>query len=228
MTSLCFAVTESIVAAAALLCTFTITCLLICGHVLATRHSVSYCADMWTCPGDSSQFELLWVRVQAHRHEVVIAALYHPPKPLYKPTALLDYIEAGVDALTAVFPKAAIVLAGDFNSLDDSALVSRTSLSSVVTQPTRGANILDRIYVNDVSYATVRVVTSTIRSNHKAIIAYAGQPLQPLNKTRQRLVFRRRSPAQTSNTSLSSILNLTATLPCRRTSTPCTASCTSS
>jgi len=57
-----------------------------------------------------TQCELLWVRVQAQRHEVVIDALYHPPKPLYKPTALLDCIEAGVDALTAaVFPKATIV-----------------------------------------------------------------------------------------------------------------------
>ena len=27
-------------------------------------------------------------------------------------------------------------------------------------------------------------------------LAFTGQPLQPLNKTRQRLVFRRRSPAQ--------------------------------
>ena len=153
-------------------------------------------ADIWTCPGDSSQFELLWVRVQAQRHEVVVGALYHPPKPLYKPTALLDYIEAGVDALTAVFSKATIVLAGDFNTLENSALVSRTALSSIVTRPTRGANILDRIYVNDLSYATVRVVTSTVRSDHKALIAYTGQPSQPLNKTKQRLVFRRCSPAQ--------------------------------
>jgi len=47
-----------------------------------------------------------------------IGALYHPPKPQYQPAALLDYIEAGVDAVTAAFPSAAIVLAGDFNSLD--------------------------------------------------------------------------------------------------------------
>ena len=83
-------------------------------------------ADIWTYPGDSSQFELLWVHVQAQRRKVVIDALYHPPKPLYKPTALLDYIEAGVDG---VFSRATIILAGDFSSLDDSALVSRTALS---------------------------------------------------------------------------------------------------
>jgi len=153
-TSVCFAVTESTVAAA--------------GVAVYIHNHLS--ADIWTCPGDSSQFELLWVRVQAQRHEVVIDALYHPPKPLYKPTALLDYI---VDALTAVFPKTTIFLAGDFNSLDDSTLVSLTALSSVVT-----------------GY-------SLPTQKRKAIIACAGQrPLQPLNKTRQRLVFRRRSPTQ--------------------------------
>jgi hypothetical protein len=50
--------------------------------------------------------------------------------------------------------------------------------------------------VNEPCYATVKVVSSTVRSDHKAIIAYIGQQLQPINMTRQRRVFRRRSPAQ--------------------------------
>ena len=37
-------------------------------------------ADVWTCPGDSAQFELLWIRVQVHRQTVYVGALYHPPK----------------------------------------------------------------------------------------------------------------------------------------------------
>ena len=57
--------------------------------------------------------------------------------------ALLDCIDTSLDALTTTFPKAMIVLAGDFNSLDDSMLVSRTTLNSIVTRPTRGVNILD-------------------------------------------------------------------------------------
>ena len=101
------------------------------------------------------------------------SALYHLPKPLYNSTELLDYVERGVEVLSSMFPDATIVLAGDFNTLDDS---------------TRGKNILDRIYVNDLFYATVRVVASTVKSDHRAIFAYIGQLLQPLNKTRQRCV----------------------------------------
>ena len=186
-------------------------------------------SNIWTYPGDSSKFELLWVHVQAQCHEMFVGALYHPPKPLYKSTELLDYIERGVEALSSMFPDATIVLAGDFNTLDDSELVSRSTLSSIVIKPTRGKNILDRIYVNDLCYATVRVVASTVKSDHKAIIAYTGQQVQPLNKTRQRCVFRRRSPAQHA-----SFLKYASQLSIefddgsdvyRSTSTRCTASC---
>ena len=44
-------------------------------------------------------------------------ALYHPPRPLYTPTALLDYIETCVEEIMHDFPAATIVLAGDFNQL---------------------------------------------------------------------------------------------------------------
>ena len=38
-------------------------------------------AEVWTCPDDSTQFEMLWVRVQAPTNSMFIGALYHPPKP---------------------------------------------------------------------------------------------------------------------------------------------------
>jgi len=157
----------------------------------------SLSADVWTCPGDSTQFELLWVRVLAQKHSMFVGALYHPPKPQYQPTALLDYIEAGVDAVTTACPSATIVLAGDFNALDDTEVATRGAMLSIVDRPTRGANILDRVYVNNSCYTTVRVVESTVKSDHKAIVAYEGQMhLQPLNKRRHRRQFRQRTPAQ--------------------------------
>jgi len=88
-----------------------------------------------------------------------------------------------------------VILAGDFNGLDDADVIARSSLNSIVNQPTRGANRLDRVYVNDSNYA-VRVVASTVRSDHKAVIAYSGAPPQPLNKSRHQRLFRRRSPSQ--------------------------------
>ena len=94
-----------------------IDCCLISGRILATR----------------LKFELLWVHVQAQCHEMFVGALYHPPKPLYNSTELLDYTERGVEALSSVFPDATIVLAGDFNTLECdselSGLVERSQLN---------------------------------------------------------------------------------------------------
>ena len=51
-------------------------------------------------------------------------------------------------------------------------LVERTGLTQIVNQPTRGSNILDRVYVsNPLTYNKVRVVTSVVKSDHKAVVA---------------------------------------------------------
>ena len=76
-------------------------------------------------------------------------------------------------------------------------MATRGALQSIVDRPTRGANRLDRIYVNYPCYATIRVVNSTVKSDHKAVVALPGLVhLQPLNKRRHRRIFRCRSPAQ--------------------------------
>ena len=49
-------------------------------------------------------------------------------------------------ALSQQYPHALIILAGDFNSLDNDEVISRSALNATVDQPTRGANVLDRIY----------------------------------------------------------------------------------
>ena len=78
-----------------------------------------------------------------------VGGIYHPPKPLYRTLALLDCIEASVDAVTVEYPNATLVLAGDFNGLDDAELSTRSVLTTIVNQPTPGTNVLDKIYVND-------------------------------------------------------------------------------
>ena len=54
-----------------------------------------------------------------------------------------------------------------------------------MNRPTRGAHKLDRIYVNDATYTAVSVVTSTVKSDHKAVTAYTGPRLKPINKSVQ-------------------------------------------
>ena len=81
-------------------------------------------------------------------YPVIEKALYHPPKPLYTTEVLLDYIEACVKEMDRDFPAAHIVIADDVNQLSEDDLVERTDLSQIVHQPTRGASILDRVYVS--------------------------------------------------------------------------------
>ena len=122
--------------------------------------------------------------------------LYHPPKPLYKPAALLDYIEAVVEELNRDFPAAHIVVAGDMNQLPDQDMLQRTGLTQIVNQPTRGTNVLDRIYVSSPHLSsTVRVVASDVKSDHKAVVAYLEiKCVQP--KTKMQRTFRPETPTQ--------------------------------
>jgi len=93
-------------------------------------------------------------------------------------------------------PTALLVLAGDFNALDTDDIVSTCAFNCIVDQPTRGVNCLDKIFVSELCYANVKVVTSAVRSDHKAVIAYNGPRLPAVNKQRHRRAFRSRSPDQ--------------------------------
>ena len=137
--------------------------------------------------------EVDWVRIG---DRMLIAALYHPPQPIYKPELLLDYVDACVSEISHDFPLADIVIAGDVNQLSDRDVVERTGLTQIVRQPTRGTNILDRIYVSSPDlYLTVRMVTSVVRSDHKAVVAFADKaPLQ--QKAVVQRLYRTHTPAQ--------------------------------
>ena len=95
-----------------------------------------------------------------------------PHQPMaYK--ALLNYIEECVIDLSHEFPAASIILAGDLNQLADGDVMDATGLLQIVRKPTRGMNLLDRVFVSHPIFRSVRVVTSAVRSDHKAIVAYA-------------------------------------------------------
>jgi len=86
----------------------------------------------------------LWVNVQNVNYNITIGAFYHPPKPNYKTSAVLDHIECCMDQLATNNNNSIIVLAGDMNSLPETEVVIKTGMTSVVNQPTRGSNCLDR------------------------------------------------------------------------------------
>ena len=126
-----------------------------------------------------------------------IAALYHLPKPIYRPEVLLDYVEVCVAEISHDFSLADIVLAGDVNQLSEQDIVERTGLTQIVHQPTRGGNILDRVFVSDPdTFNVVRVVASVVRSDHKAVVCLPDRQSSTASKTRERRSFRRHTPSQ--------------------------------
>ena len=110
---------------------------------------------------------------------------------------LLDHIETHIEEISLDFPNAHIVLAGDFNTMPNSEVIMRTGMMSIVAMPTRGDVKLDRIYTSALTFDNIKVITSTVKSDHKAILAYAGEVRElNQNKTRRHCTFRRHSPAQ--------------------------------
>ena len=99
--------------------------------------------------------------------------------------------------LTRDHPSTPIILAGDFNQLPEQAIIQRTGLVQLVRQSTRGTNILDRIFESRPLYNIIRVVAATVRSDHKAVVAYDDQCYQVGTvKTSTKRTYRKITPSQ--------------------------------
>ena len=155
-----------------------------------------WAVEEWPIPGISDEYELMWVKITQDHEVTFIGALYHPPKPIYESANILDHIETSVLRIGHEFPRARIILAGDFNLLRDNDIITRTGMVSIVTQPTRSGSKLDRIYVTDVHYSNIKIVKSSAKSDHQAIVAYSGNSKPTIGKTRRRCTYRRRTPEQ--------------------------------
>ena len=109
----------------------------------------------WTDP----LLELLWVKVARNCDVTFVGALYHPLALLHKRCDLLDVEIAILLSILHEFPDALVALTGDLNTLPNSKLIAHTGPLPIVFQPTRGNN-LDRIYVSDQQYTSVKVMKS--------------------------------------------------------------------
>ena len=75
-------------------------------------------------------------------------------------------------------------------------ITERTGLTCIVYQPTRGTNTLDRIYVSHPRYNVVRVVSSVVKSDHQAVVAYSDVNQCALPKQNFQRTYRPTSPDQ--------------------------------
>ena len=51
--------------------------------------------------------------------DVLVGAVYHPPRPTYKSSEFLDFLEKSMDAVSVEFPTSLVILAGGFNVLSN-------------------------------------------------------------------------------------------------------------
>ena len=63
-------------------------------------------------------------------------------------------------------------------------------LTLIVHQPIRGSSKLDRIYVSEPLYCTVRAVTSMVRSDHLAVVAYSDTTQGSVRKAKTQRKYR--------------------------------------
>src|SRR6218665_478936 len=82
-----------------------------------------------------------------------------------------QYIERSLDELLTINGGAVVVLAGDFNQLNVEELSARTGLIPLVHVPTRGHKILDMVMASPLAPYHVKVVSSTVKTDHKAVVA---------------------------------------------------------
>ena len=144
---------------------------------------------------EDCSLELLWVMLEKDGRTCYVGGIYHPPNPIFHETSMCQLIEQTLDEI----PLGSLVcLAGDFNHLPDSKILS-FGLSRIKTPPTRELNNLDKIYTSEPVYEQVVVFNSTITTDHKAIYACAGRDDDGLSeqvKTKTTHTFRRCIPAQ--------------------------------
>ena len=100
---------------------------------------------------------------------LLIGVVYHPPNANNR--EMLRHISSCIDAIMKDHPFAGIILMGDFNSLPDNSLKSSYNLKQIVTVPTRGDKVLDKVLTNMNSlYSTLEVLNPLGKADHSVVI----------------------------------------------------------
>jgi Reverse transcriptase (RNA-dependent DNA polymerase) len=169
------------------------------GGGVAIFISSSVKSEVYVPPGDDNIYEILWIKTQVTDTDCFIGALYHPPKPVYNTADLLIHLEQTLDTIisTCVNKIAPIIiLSGDFNQLDNSNILSM-GLQAALYAPTHKGHSLDRIYTSEPLYDNIKVVKSTVTTEHRAVVARADDTrIVDYNKTSSCVYVRRRTPGQ--------------------------------
>ena len=119
--------------------------------------------------------ETLWLTVRPRLlprsiPTLVVGAIYHPPSADNYP--MVQHIQSSLEVMLQHHPGAGIIVAGDLNHLKISAITKGFNLRQIVTKPTRGNNILDKILTNlSQFYPPPEVIGKIATADHEAVLA---------------------------------------------------------
>ena len=145
--------------------------------------------------------ELLWAYAQQKKNpqssKILICCFYSPPVE-GKNQNLVDHIENTLLDVLSKNPDQPLLILGDINLVEVEALTSiDPSLKQIVTEPTRGRNILDVVITNvSHKYYVPQVIPAIlpdtpgdgVPSDHKGVLAHPSTFLQRSQEPPKRII----------------------------------------
>ena len=128
--------------------------------------------QMTNLPPCPHSIESIWIKIPTFK--IILLALYVPPnlrKDMYK--AIAEFFISNADTALDSFPDAKLVVAGDLNHLPTEDIELTLSLKQIVTLPTRGNSILDKILIDsslEDKYAPPIIGPSIGKSDHQTVL----------------------------------------------------------
>ena len=120
-------------------------------------------------------------------NSILLGIIYHPPRN--DDRHLRSHIFKCLDQLLTSYPNSGILVLGDFNQFHPGNLCCSFKLRKLVTEPTRGNNILDQAYTNLTSYYNSVILPPIGSSDHRSILlqpSCSENPSAPTIRIQQR------------------------------------------
>ena len=126
---------------------------------------------------ESDIHEVLWValrpKILPRPFSILIVCIIYCP-PWYSvdmKSNLIDYLTHSRDKLASIYPNAALVFCGDFNTLNTNFMTCRFNLKEIFSPATRGNNVLDKIFLNCCKFyfPYVDILPPLGRSDHNCV-----------------------------------------------------------
>ena len=119
-----------------------------------------------------------------HSLKMCLVCLYLPPSSVIGfSTEIINFIVSNLDSMLGCFPEYSLFITGDFNRIDISYLCQAFDLKNTVSEPTRGAVILDYVLLSPtlLDHYVTTVGPPVATSDHSTIMCSPIDCILPVN-----------------------------------------------